>query len=336
MILVSGGTGLVGSHLLFHLTEKGNRVRAIYRNKKNIAETERIFRFYTPDAQARLDLIEWIEADITDYFAIEDALEGIEQVYHAAAKVSFNPHESARMLEVNTQGTANLMNACLHAGIKKVCYVSSISSLGKSPDNAPIDEKVEWQQDDYRSAYSYSKFRAEMEVWRASKEGLPVVVVNPSVIIGPVNWLRSSGRLFYSIKRGLPFYTSGVNGYVDVRDVARAVVMLMESETVNERYVLNGENLSYKEFFSMIADALGKKAPRIKASRLLTELGWRTNLVLCFIARKAPAITKDTARTAQTVSRYSSEKIIRDFNFQFTPIKEAIDNAARWFKELDK
>lgn len=209
MILVTGGTGLVGSHLLFHLTEKGEKVKAIYRNSSSIEEVKRLFRFYTEDADRLLERIQWIEAELSDYFALEEALRGVKQVYHSAAMVSFNPRESDKMLEVNTQGTAHLMNACLKCQVKKVCYVSSVASLGKSVDGRQIDEMVEWQPDDYRSAYSYSKFRAEMEVWRASKEGVPVVIVNPTVIIGPVNWLRSSGRLFYSIKRGMPFYRGG-------------------------------------------------------------------------------------------------------------------------------
>lgn len=336
MILVTGGTGLVGSHLLYHLTEKGESVKAIYRNSSNIAEVERLFRFYSKEAELLLKRIHWIEAELSDYYALEDALRGVKHVYHAAAMVSFNPRESDKMLEVNAQGTANLMNACIQCEINKVCYVSSISSLGKSVDGRQIDELVEWQADDYRSAYSHSKFRAEMEVWRASKEGVPVVIVNPSVIIGPVNWLRSSGRLFYSVKRGLPFYPGGATGFVDVRDVAKALVLLMESEVINERYILNAENLSFKDFFTMVAQSMHLRPPKIKVSRLITELGWRANLVLCFIVGKAPAITKDTARSAQTISRYSAEKFSQEFSFTFTPMYEAIENAAQWFKTIEK
>lgn len=324
---------MVGSHLLYLLTEKGYPVRAIYRNRKNIIETEKIFRFYKEDVQKQLDLIEWVEADVTDYYVLEDALKGIKHVYHAAARVSFNPGESELMLRVNTEGTANLMNACLQAGIEKVCYVSSVSSLGKKLESKIIDENVEWQPDDYRSAYSYSKFRAEMEVWRASKEGLPVVIVNPAVVIGPVNWKRSSGRLFYSVQKGMPFYTNGGAGFVDVRDVVHAAIMLMESDVVNERYILNSENLTYREFFTIVAQALGKRPPYIKATRWITELGWRINLVLCSIAGKAPAITKDTARTAHSESYYSAEKFSKQFDYHFLPITEAVENAARWFRQ---
>lgn len=334
MILVTGGTGLVGSHLLYNLTKKGLQVKAIYRESSNLDEVKRLFRFYNDDAEATYKRIEWVEADLSDYFALETALEGVKQVYHVAAMVSFNPGESDKMLETNTQGTANLMNACIACKIEKVCYVSSIASLGKQIDGGTIDEQVEWQPDDHRSAYSYSKFRAEMEVWRASKEGIHTVIVNPSVIVGPVNWKRSSGKLFYSVKKGMPFYTKGATGFVDVRDVAQAIVLLMESDAINERFILNGENLTFKEFFTMVAMAMNKRPPFIKVSRMITEIGWRLNLFLCFLSGRAPAITKDTARTAHNVSAYSAKKFSDRFNYSFIPVKDSIENAVNWFRMI--
>ena len=334
MILVTGGTGLVGSHLLYHLVREGNRVRAIYRSGSKIEDVKRIFRFYDSDSLPIFENIEWVEADLSDYFALEDVLKDVKQVYHSAAMVSFNPQESDKMLKTNTEGTANLMNACLVNKVEKVCYISSISSLGKQIGGI-IDESTEWQANNHRSAYAYSKFRAEMEVWRASNEGIKVVMVNPSVIIGPVDWKRSSGKLFYSVKKGMPFYTDGATGFVDVRDIAKAVVLLMESDVVNERFILNGENISFREFYIMMATEMKKMKPFIKTSKFMTEIGWRLNLLLCFIARKAPAITSDTARTAQTVSAYSSKKFSDRFNYKFIPVKESVANAAKWFKMLE-
>jgi len=331
MVLVTGGTGLVGSHLLYFLIQRGDKVRAIYRDMSRIEDVKRIFRFYDPNSLNLFENIEWVEADLSDYFGLEEVLKDIRQVYHAAAIVSFNPHESDKMLKINTEGTANLMNACLFNKVDKVCYVSSISSLGKQFDGELIDESVEWRADNHRSAYAYSKFRAEMEVWRAASEGLKTVIANPSVIIGPVDWKRSTGKLFYSVKKGMPFYTNGATGFVDVRDVAKAVVLLMESDAVNERFILNSENLTFFRIYTIMAVAMNKMKPFIKASKLLTEIGWRFNLVLCFFARKAPAITRDTARTAQTVSLYSSKKFSDRFNFSFIPVKEAVENTVRWF-----
>ena len=334
MILVTGGTGLVGSHLLYFLAKKGKKVRAIYRDKQKIDDVKQIFLFYDENSMTFFNSIEWVEADLCDYFSLEEALKEVKQVYHAAAMVSFNPHESDKMLKINVEGTANLMNACLFNKVEKVCYVSSISSLGKQYDGGLIDESVEWLVDNHRSAYAYSKFRAEMEVWRAAIEGIGVVIVNPSVIIGPVDWKRSSGKLFYSVKKGMPFYTDGSTGFVDVRDVVNAVVLLMESEIVSERFILSSENLTFREFYTLMATAMNKMKPFIRASKLLTEIGWRLNLVLCFFARKAPAITSDTARTAQTVSLYSSKKFCDRFNYTFIPVKDAVENATKWLKMI--
>ena len=329
---MTGGTGLVGTHLLVHLAEKYYHIRAIYRNENRIEEAKRIFQFYHQDYLPLWKKVEWYPADMTDYFSLEDALKGVRYVIHAAAIVSFNPGESDKMLAINSEGTANLMDACLQNKIERVCYVSSVSSLGRPVEDGLIHEELEWQPDSHRSAYSHSKFRAEMEVWRAAKEGLPVVIVNPSVIIGPVNWKRSSGKLFYSVKKGMPFYTSGVTGFVDVRDVAKAIVLLMESDVVNERFILNSENLPFKDLFTMIAKSIDKKAPRIKVSKCITEIGWRINLFLCFIAGKAPAITRDTARSAQTKSYFSNEKFKNKFNFTFISIEDSVANAAQWYK----
>ena len=334
MILVTGGTGLVGSHLLYHLVCEGNRVRAIYRLGSKIDDVKRIFRFYDPDSLGLFENIEWVEADLSDYFALEDVLKDVKQVYHSAAMVSFNPQESDKMLKTNTEGTANLMNACLVNKVEKVCYISSISSLGKQIGGI-IDESVEWQANNHRSAYSYSKFRAEMEVWRASEEGVNVVVVNPAVIIGPVDWKRSSGKLFYSVKKGMPFYTGGATGFVDVRDIAKAVVLLMESNVVNERFILNSENVTFRDFYTIMATEMKKMKPFIKASKLMTEIGWRLNLLFCSIVRKAPAITSDTARTAHTVSGYSSKKFSERFNYKFIPVKDSVANATKWFKMIE-
>ncbi|MFW5754188.1 MAG: NAD-dependent epimerase/dehydratase family protein [Marinilabiliaceae bacterium] len=334
MILLTGGTGLVGSHILYDLTVRGDKVRVTRRDNSNIDIVDRLFRFYAgEDANVLLDRIEWVNADLADYYSLEDALEGVTHVIHSAAMVSFNPGEAEKMLNVNSEGTANLVDACLEKGVEKLCFVSSVSSLGRHPADQEIDEDVEWQPDDNRSAYSYSKFRSEMEVWRASKEGLPVIVVNPSVIIGPVDWKRSSGRLFYSVRKGMPFYTGGITGFVDARDVAEAVTELIKSDVVNERFILNGENLRFKDFFSKVARALGKKPPFLKATEWMTEIGWRFNLVLCALAGKAPAITKDTARAAHNRSFYSSRKFSQKFNFTFRTMDEAVQNTARWYKE---
>lgn len=334
MILLTGATGLVGSHILYTLVSRGEKVKATRRENSNLEEVKRLFCFYAGhEADQLFSSVEWIYADLSDYEALEQALDGVNYVIHSAAKVSFNPREAQSMMRINAEGTSNLVNACLEKGVGKFCYVSSISSLGRHPEGKAIDEKVEWQPDDNRSAYSHSKFRAEMEVWRASKEGLPVIILNPSLVIGPIDWKRSSGRLFYSVRKGMPFYTTGITGFVDVRDVAEAVVLLIRSDVVNERFILNSENLSFKDFFTNVAKALNKRPPFLKANGWMTEVGWRMNHFLCAIVGKVPAITSDTARAAHSKAFYSNNKFSKTFNFQFRPIDEAVKNTAKWYLE---
>ncbi|MDG5800877.1 NAD-dependent epimerase/dehydratase family protein [Marinilabiliaceae bacterium ANBcel2] len=335
MILVTGGTGLVGSHLLYHLISEDIKtpIKAIYRKKRSLNDAKNVFAYYNEKYVELWNKIEWVKGDLSDYNSLDDALKGVTKVYHSAAMVSFNPGEANKMIKTNIEGTANLMNACIKRGVEKFCYVSSVSSLGKKIDGAVIDENVEWLPDDHRSAYSYSKFRSEMEVWRATKEGLPAVIVNPSVIIGPVSRYRSSGRLFNTVQKGIPVYTSGVTGFIDVRDVAKALKLLMESDIKNERFLLNSENLSFKDFFNIAAAQLGKKAPFIKASKWVMESGWRLNLIFSKITGTKPILTKDTARAANIISLYSSEKFKKTFNYKFIPIKDAVQNAAKWFKQ---
>ena len=226
MILVTGGTGLLGSHLLFQLVKHGKKVRAIKRKGSNTAMVERIFSYYSDDPHGIFSSIEWMDADILDYGAMEDALDGIEEVYHCAAVVSFDSRDHNLMKKVNTGATANLVNLCLHHKVKKFCHVSSIATLGRTDNDGVTDEETYWKTSRKNSFYSVSKYGAEREVWRAMEEGLNAVIVNPSVILGPGFWHGNSG-LFRLVDHGLKYYTEGVNGYVDVRDVANAMILLM-------------------------------------------------------------------------------------------------------------
>ncbi|MBS2209973.1 NAD-dependent epimerase/dehydratase family protein [Carboxylicivirga mesophila] len=324
MILVTGGTGLVGAHLLHTLTKEGNKVRAIYRSEQSLDYVRELFRFYN---NKQLHLIQWIEADLLDYFSLLDALKGIDKVFHCAAMVSFKPSDRMAMFTANVDGTANLVNASIECGVERFCHVSSIATLGKTQNGQQIDETTFWQNDDNHSVYSQSKFRAEMEVWRGTKEGLKALVVNPSVILGPCPGDKSSGQLIHTLSKNMLFYTGGGSGFVDVRDVTKAMVTLAESEVVNERFIINGENLSYKELMTTAAEVFGVKAPSIKANRWLTGIAWRWERLQYMLFRRAPKMTKETARTSQNQSKYSISKLQEVSPMAFLSIKEALENA---------
>jgi dihydroflavonol-4-reductase len=334
MILLTGGTGLVGSHLLFELTKNGQHVRALKRTDSKLEIVEKIFAWYNPshhDRQYRC--IEWIEGDVSDMLSLREALKGVDKVFHCAAVVSFAPSERPHMHKVNVDGTANLVNACLLEGVKKLCHCSSIAAVGRPDKGNWVDESLIWKTSRRNSYYSISKFGSEREVWRGSEEGLDVVIVNPSVIVGPGDPNRSSARLFTTVKSGLRFYSSGATGFVDVRDVARAMKELMEKDVINERYILNSENLSYKSLFEIFARKAKVRPPFFKAGKFMSEIAWRMEKVRSLITGNNPLITRETARSSNSVYQFSNEKIKKELNIEFFSIEKAASNTAGFFEK---
>lgn len=331
MILVTGATGLVGAHLIFKLTSSGKKVRAIKRHSSDVSITKRIFNYYSLEAEKLFNQIEWIEADITDVGSIYEAMADIEYVYHCAALVSFFPSDKEKLIKMNVEGTANVVNVALERNVKKLCYVSSIAALGKAETEKPIDETIEWKDSANNSAYAISKYRAENEVLRGIAEGLSAVIVNPSVIIGPGEWGKSSTNLFRIVWKGLKYYSHGINGYVDVRDVADIMIKLMEGEVANERFILSADHLSYQTFFNLAAEYLQKPKPHIQATPFLGELAWRMEAIKSIISGNKPFITKETARTANQKVYYANDKIINTLGYSFIPIEQSIKETAKLF-----
>lgn len=329
MVFVTGGTGLLGARLIFDLVSSGAHVKALRRPTSDLSVIQNIFKHNkSDDGQKLLDKIEWVEGDVLDYFSILGGLDKEDDVYHCAAMVSFNPKAKDTMLKVNIDGTANIVNACLEHGVRKFCFASSVAALGNVPEDTLITEKAEWKTSTGKSSYSISKYRSEQEVWRGMEEGLNAVIVNPSIIIGPGNWKRSSARMFLDVNNGLNFYTSGINGFVDVRDVTKSMMQLMKSEIKAERFIINGENLSFKEVFEQIADALGVKRPSRHIQPWLSEVAWRLDKVRTFVTRGKPVFSKEIAREAHKISRYSNLKLTNALQTEFVPLQEAIHDTA--------
>lgn len=331
MIVVTGGTGLVGAHLLFDLCQKHKYIRALKRQNSDLEQVKKTFFYYSDDAENLFQKIEWVDADVTDYFALEDAFKGAKQVYHVAAMVSFHEKDKQKMIEINVKGTANVVNASLHHKIEKLCYVSSIAALGRPDANQEATEETPWKDSNKSSPYSISKYKAELEVWRGKEEGLNIVIVNPSIILGPAKWDSGSAALFSLIWKGLKFYTTGENGYVYVRDVSRAMIELMESDISEQRYTLSAENVNYQKLFSVMAENLGKPLPTIAVKPWMSELSWRLFKISSFFTRKRPSITKNTSRSSMKISRYSNQKIKETLGFKFTSLEEMIRLTAKQF-----
>ncbi len=322
MILVTGANGLVGSYLCRYLLSKGENVRAIKRPESNMRLIEDI-----------ADKIEWVEGDILDLFSLEDAFVGIEKIYHCAAIISYAKINKDLLMQVNVEGTANVVNIALDQGIKKLVYISSIAALGKTgKNNELVTEQTPWDRKNLTSDYSVSKFLAEREVWRSIAEGLNAVIVNPSIIVGAGYWNSGSCKLFTTINNGFKYYTEGKTGYVDVRDVVKIVYALMESDLTNERFILNSENVSYHDFLTTIAKELNVKGPTVKAGKFLSSLAWRTEWFKSLFNGSEPTVTKQTAIIANKTVNYENTKIIQQLQYNFIPVDQAIADAAASFK----
>lgn len=321
-VFVTGGTGLLGSYLLRYLVREGySNIRA-FRRQNSPTELVNPIK----------EKIQWIEGDVLDVFALEDALKGVSQVYHCAAVVSHKPSDHKEMMEVNKEGTANLVNACLQEGIDKLVHVSSIAAIGRRKKLKVINENTKWERSSWNSQYAISKYQSEMEVWRGAAEGLNIAIVNPSVILGSGFWNYGVGPLFKRIWEGFRHFPVGATGYVDARDVARFMIKLMESDISNERYILNAANLSYREFFNLIAKILDKKTPNIEVGNFAKELAWRLDWLKSNLTGSERLITKNSATHTSRTFIYQSQKSTQVFDFQYLPIEKTIAEMGNQFK----
>ena len=319
MILVTGATGLVGSHLVLHLLEQDQTVKALFRNENGKQKVKTVFEYY--NKQELFDKIHWCQADILDILSLEVAFQDVNYVYHCAALISFDPKEEENLRKINIEGTQNIVSYCIDFKIKKLCYVSSIAALGDlAPHENIITEECEWNPEMQHSDYAISKYGAEMEVWRAQQEGLDVVVINPGVILGPFFWAVGSGEIYAKVKNGLPFYTKGSTGFVCVKDVVNILFLLMESNIVNEKFILISENKTYQEVLFAIAEKLQVKKPKLYAGKLLTSITWRVDWFASTFFGKKRTLTHDLANSLHSKDIYSNEKIIKQLDYKFIEI----------------
>lgn len=337
MIYVTGGTGMLGAHLLHRLTKEGYQVRALKRETSKLHQIQKIFSYYSSEEEAKqlLAKIEWVDGELLDRDSIKDHLIGVDFIIHAAAMVSFSRKDQNAMIHNNVEGTANLIDLAKEAGINRFCHVSSTSALGNPPEGVPASEEHIWNNSRKRTAYGQSKFLSEMEVWRGMHEGMEVLIVNPGVIIGPGNWNSGSPQLFKTIWNGFMFYTDGGTGFVDVLDVIEVIVRAMgksEWESAkNERYVLVARNVKFREFFNLVADNLGKKRPTIPAGDWLLAIAWRLALVASWFSTFRPAITRDSVSGSNQMSHYDGSRITRIIPFQYTQVEESVARVAKIF-----
>jgi len=331
MILVTGGTGLVGSHLLYYLSLSENSVRATYRNKSKINMVKHVFSYYSSNYAVLFAKIEWVEASLNDMPKLFQAFQDITVVYHCAAAVTFDPNRYHELRKVNIEGTANIVNLCIANNVQKLCYASSIAAIGDDISGYPATEKTPWNPEADNNIYGITKHGGEMEVWRGTQEGVNAIIVNPGIIVGPGFWKASSGSLIRRIYKGINYHTSGVSGYIDIHDVVKSMIQLMQSTIKNERFILVADHLSIKEFTEKVATNLHVKAPQKEAPKLLLQIAWRLDWLSYFFKRKYRRLTRHNVQSLLSKSYYNNEKICATIGIEFKSIDTSIKETCYLF-----
>jgi nucleoside-diphosphate-sugar epimerase len=331
MILVTGGTGFLGAHLLQILCENEQEITAIKQEKSNLEFVKKVFERYSSNPE-NFSKIKWVNASVNDIFSLDDVMAGIHHVYHCAGFVSFQKKDKDKLFEINEKGTENVVNAAIHAGVKKLIHVSSIAALGRADVSEPIHENTRWKNSPSNSNYAVSKYSGEKQVWRGIEEGLNAVIVNPGMIFGYDLWDKGTSALFKKIANGLKFYSGGSNGMVDVRDVANAMILLMNSEIVNERFILVSENLTFKTLTLEICKALGIAPAKYELPAMVLQIAAAIESIKSKLSGKPALITGETIRNASTKSIYDNKKLIQMTGFRYKPMKETLEEMAKIYR----
>ena len=324
MILVTGGTGIVGAHLLLKCVKQNSKVVATYRREEGLKKIKTLFEKQSPDYLKYFKTIEWIKAPLNDLTLLNNAFKNIDYVYHCAAKVTLADSNAEKLMKSNAEGTANIVNASIKHKIKKLVYVSSIAAIGAEKYITTVDEDSSWNSDQNHTAYAYSKYGAELEVWRGSKEGLNVVIVNPGIILAGELWERSTASLFRDVAKGIRFYPTGSAAVVAVEDVVNVLMKLMKSDVLNERFILVAENISQKELLSKIATSIGIKPPNIPLRKWFLYFAFVFEKIFKIIGIKNNFLSIALIEILTSNQKYEGSKICGAINFHYTNIDETI------------
>ncbi|HLT51184.1 MAG TPA: NAD-dependent epimerase/dehydratase family protein [Arenibacter sp.] len=332
MVLVTGGTGLLGAHLILRLLRSGIAVKAIHRRTSDLKEVEKVFGYYAPQASELFAKIIWIEADLNEIPALDKAFEDITHVYHCAALISFDPGDYESLRTINIEGTKNIVNLCLAHNIQKLCYVSSIAAIGRTLDGQAATEETDWTLEG-ANVYALSKMDSELEVWRGSQEGLAVVILNPGVIIGPGFWDSGTGLLFQNGYKARKHYPPGGTGFVTVNDVTTLMVKLMDSSVTNEKFIAVAENLSYKDILGRLAKEFNRPGPSIPVRFWQLEIFWRVDKLLNFLTGRGRKLTKISVRSLRNRQLFNNNKSREQLGHSYESLDSSIAFSCKKFME---
>ncbi len=331
MILVTGGTGFVGSYILYELSKNNSSIKSTFRKEKNIKKTREFFKIMDTSYPKLFNKIIWEKADLTDVYSLDEIYKGIDRIYHCAAFVSFAKRHKNLLMKTNVEGTANIVNLAIKYKIKKLLFISSIASIGVENYDDLVNEDQDWNNKINHTDYALSKYKSELEVWRGTQEGVPAVIVNPGFIIGSHFWSRSSGVLFKQIFKGLKFYPTGKVGAVSVDDVAKASIKLMNSKILNERFILVSKNLYYKELLDLISKVLNKTKPKIPLTKSILYIFYFIDNFLSFLKIKKSFMSIPLISTFLSCQEFDGNKIKKFIDFEYENIEGKIKEIGEGF-----
>jgi dihydroflavonol-4-reductase len=320
MIAVTGANGLLGSYVVRTLIEKREPFLAIKRKDSDIS--------LLADVN---DAITWRDADVLDVISLNEAFNNVTHVIHTAAVVSFNPSKAKQVMEINVQGTRNVVNACLANGVKRLVHVSSVAALAAQKGQTTVTEENKWVENQHQTVYAKSKYLSELEIFRGQEEGISSVIVSPSAILADANWDNSSAQIFKYVWKQSPFYSDGAINYVDVIDVAKIIYTLLRMPIEGERFIVSAGKMPYKELFGLIAKGFGKKNPSIRVNKNLLKIGAYFETFRAIISGSEPRLTKETARIADANYFFENRKIVDRLNFEFQPIDKTLQRCCRYY-----
>lgn len=329
MILVTGGTGFIGGHLLTELAKGDVPVRAIKRKQSSATHTENLFNYlFGAEGKTMFQKIKWVDADIMDIYSIEEAMDGITEVYHCAAEVSLRDEDADGVIRPAQAGTENMVNAALTKGIQKFCHVSSVAALGLPANGNIINEDCFDEFSFTNSPYAIGKHLAEAEVWRAGAEGLNVAVISPSIVLGPWTEMhKGSMGLFSFVNKTSKMYTGGKMGYVNVKDVVAIMLRVMKENRFNERYITSAENVSFLEIYSTIAKSLGKPLPSFKLNSFMLKA-----FALFYNIGNKNKISSTMIEHATSEHLFTNKKVTDALGgYTFVPVKDTIEQTAKFY-----
>ncbi|MCH6233839.1 NAD-dependent epimerase/dehydratase family protein [Cognataquiflexum rubidum] len=313
-ILVTGATGLFGSYL----------------SKKFMGEGEILALKRENRSKGLLDGsdvgITWVEGDILDPLSLEEAMENVDMVIHSAGMVSFNPGDEDELMKINVGGTANVVNAMLAKGVKKLIHVSSVSALGRTAEAKVSDENTPWIESKLNTPYAISKYQAELEVWRGVQEGLEALVVLPTIILGKISDDRSSTQIYHYVLEESKFYPAGTVNFIDIRDAVEITFQLFKKNLWNEKFILNHSAVLYKDFFYTMAKIFGKKAPSKKVSPFQIRLAIFFIGIGRLLGLTKNPLNRQTAMLSQLSITMDNQKVQQEIHFRYRTLEDSF----RW------